>query len=245
MARTILSNARIVLENEVIAGTLVMNEGRIEAINPGTTTTAAEAEDCDGDLLIPGLIELHTDNLERHMQPRPKVTWPHMAAILAHDAELAACGITTVFDAMRVGSVVTDRKSKYGKYARALAGELLAARGRDMLKISHFLHLRAETCSETLLEELAEFGAEDRVGILSLMDHTPGQRQFRDIEKYRDYMCGKSRAASCRKSALCRSSARRARARFRARAMRSMSCGLWGAGWPGRGSELWLDMEAR
>ena len=191
MARTILSNARIVLENEVIAGTLVMNEGRIEAINPGTTSTAAEAEDCDGDLLIPGLIELHTDNLERHMQPRPKVTWPHMAAILAHDAELAACGITTVFDAMRVGSVVTDRKSKYGKYARALAGELLAARGRDMLKISHFLHLRAETCSETLLEELAEFGAEDRVGILSLMDHTPGQRQFRDIEKYRDYMCGK------------------------------------------------------
>ncbi|MBE9635315.1 alpha-D-ribose 1-methylphosphonate 5-triphosphate diphosphatase [Salipiger mangrovisoli] len=190
MARTILSNARIVLEDEVIAGTLVMHEGRIEAIDTGHATVAG-AEDCDGDLLIPGLIELHTDNLERHMQPRPKVTWPHAAAILAHDAELAACGITTVFDAMRVGSVVTDAKSKYGKYARALAGELLEARRRDMLKISHFLHLRAETCSETLLEELAEFGAEDRVGILSLMDHTPGQRQFRDIEKYRDYMCGK------------------------------------------------------
>lgn len=190
MARTILSNARIVLENEVIAGTLVMQGGRIEAVDPGSTTVAG-AEDCEGDLLIPGLIELHTDNLERHMQPRPKVNWPHAAAILAHDAELASCGITTVFDAMRVGSVVTDGKSKYGKYARALAGELLEARGREMLKISHFLHLRAETCSETLLEELAEFGAADRVGILSLMDHTPGQRQFRDIEKYRDYMCGK------------------------------------------------------
>ncbi|WP_226621112.1 alpha-D-ribose 1-methylphosphonate 5-triphosphate diphosphatase [Alloyangia pacifica] len=190
MARTILSNARIVLENEVIAGTLVMQGGRIEAVDAGNTTVAG-AEDCAGDLLIPGLIELHTDNLERHMQPRPKVNWPHAAAILAHDAELASCGITTVFDAMRVGSVVTDGKSKYGKYARALAGELLEARGREMLKISHFLHLRAETCSETLLDELAEFGAADRVGILSLMDHTPGQRQFRDIEKYRDYMCGK------------------------------------------------------
>ncbi|MCA0995570.1 alpha-D-ribose 1-methylphosphonate 5-triphosphate diphosphatase [Alloyangia pacifica] len=190
MARTILSNARIVLEDEVITGTLVMQGGRIEAVDAGSTTVAG-AMDCDGDLLIPGLIELHTDNLERHMQPRPKVNWPHAAAILAHDAELASVGITTVFDAMRVGSVVTDAKSKYGKYARALAGELLEARSRDMLKISHFLHLRAETCSETLLEELAEFGGADRVGILSLMDHTPGQRQFRDIEKYRDYMCGK------------------------------------------------------
>ncbi|ANT59446.1 phosphonate metabolism protein PhnM [Salipiger sp. CCB-MM3] len=190
MARTILSNARIVLEDEVITGTLVMQGGRIEAVDAGSTTVAG-ATDCDGDLLIPGLIELHTDNLERHMQPRPKVNWPHAAAILAHDAELASVGITTVFDAMRVGSVVTDAKSKYGKYARALAGELLEARSRDMLKISHFLHLRAETCSETLLEELAEFGGADRVGILSLMDHTPGQRQFRDIEKYRDYMCGK------------------------------------------------------
>ncbi|MCT4373049.1 alpha-D-ribose 1-methylphosphonate 5-triphosphate diphosphatase [Yangia mangrovi] len=190
MARTILSNARIVLENEVIAGTLVMEEGRITAIDPGATTVAG-AEDCDGDLLIPGLIELHTDNLERHMQPRPKVNWPHAAAILAHDAELASVGITTVFDAMRVGSVITDRKARYGKYARALAGELLEARARDMLKISHFLHLRAETCSETLLEELAEFGAEDRVGIVSLMDHTPGQRQFRDMGKFKEYVCGK------------------------------------------------------
>ena len=51
------------------------------------------------------------------------------------------------------------------------------------LKISHFLHLRAEVCSETLVEELDKFGPEDQIGIVSLMDHTPGQRQFRDMSQ--------------------------------------------------------------
>ena len=64
-------------------------------------------------------------------------------------------------------------------------------RAEGALRISHHLHLRAETCSETLLEELAEFGPEDRVGLLSLMDHTPGQRQFADVSKFEAYIRGK------------------------------------------------------
>ena len=140
---------------------------------------------------MPGLIELHTDNLERHLEPRPKVGWPHTAAILAHDAELAGTGITTVFDALRVGSIVSRSKSNYGEYARKLADEIIAMRAAGALKISHLLHLRAEICSETLIAELAKFGAGDAIGIVSLMDHTPGQRQFRDITQLRHYMCGK------------------------------------------------------
>jgi alpha-D-ribose 1-methylphosphonate 5-triphosphate diphosphatase len=123
--------------------------------------------------------------------PRPGVFWPHHAAIVAHDRELAGCGITTVFDAIRVGSIVSDTNKRYGKYARAMADEILSMRAQGALRISHHLHLRAETCSETLLDELAEFGEADRVGIVSLMDHTPGQRQFRDISKFEDYVCGK------------------------------------------------------
>ncbi len=184
----VLRNARLVLEGEVVRGSVRLVDGRIEAVDTGGS---AFGVDCEGDLLIPGLIELHTDNLERHIQPRPKVDWPHASAIMAHDGELASVGITTVFDAMRVGSVVSETKARYGKYARALADELLTARRRGMLRISHFLHLRAEVCSETLLDELAEFGAPDRVGLVSIMDHTPGQRQFRDLSKLKDYVCGK------------------------------------------------------
>lgn len=190
MTDTILSNATLVLPDEVIRGSLRLSDGRIAEIAPGAAVTPG-AVDCQGDLVLPGLVELHTDNLERHLQPRPKVEWPHQAAIVAHDAELASTGITTVFDALRVGSVFTSSNAGYGEYARALATEILDLRARGALRISHFLHLRAEICSETLVAEMARFGPEDRVGIVSLMDHTPGQRQFRDVTKLRDYVMGK------------------------------------------------------
>lgn len=185
----ILANATLVLSNETRRGSIQIVDGTIIDIADGGTVPEG-ARDCEGDFVTPGLVELHTDNLERHIQPRPKVDWPHAAAIIAHDAELAGTGITTVFDAMRVGSIPSGR-ARYSKYARNLASELLELRTADALKISHFLHLRAEVCSETLVDEIAEFGGDDRVGIVSLMDHTPGQRQFRDINKLEAYVRGK------------------------------------------------------
>ncbi|ABL72835.1 alpha-D-ribose 1-methylphosphonate 5-triphosphate diphosphatase [Paracoccus denitrificans] len=190
MTETILANATLILPGEVIRGALRMADGRITAIDQGGAVPPG-AVDCGGDLVMPGLIELHTDNLERHIQPRPRVHWPHQAAILAHDGELAGTGITTVFDALRVGSVVSDGKANYGEYARALANEILELRAMGALKISHYLHLRAEVCSETLVAEMAKFGPRDRIGIVSLMDHTPGERQFRDLSKLKEYVCGK------------------------------------------------------
>lgn len=187
---TILANARLVLNDEVALGALVIRDGLIADIDTGGDVPAG-AVDFGGDFLSPGLIELHTDNLERHMTPRPKVDWPHRAAILAHDRELAGTGITTVFDAIRVGSIVTDTTKPVKKYARGMANEILEMRDAGVLRISHHIHLRAEICSETLVEELAEFGPADRVGIVSMMDHTPGQRQFSDLGKFRDYVCGK------------------------------------------------------
>jgi alpha-D-ribose 1-methylphosphonate 5-triphosphate diphosphatase len=187
---TILANAQLVLPDRVIRGAVVIRRGEITDIGEGTDVPPG-AIDCEGDYLSPGLIELHTDNLERHLAPRPKVDWPHQSAILAHDRELAGTGITTVFDAIRVGSIVSDQNKRYGKYARQMADEILETRQRGALKISHHIHLRAEICSETLLEELEEFGDDDKVGIVSLMDHTPGQRQFRDISKFELYVRGK------------------------------------------------------
>ncbi|QUS37001.1 alpha-D-ribose 1-methylphosphonate 5-triphosphate diphosphatase [Falsirhodobacter algicola] len=182
MTDIVLTNARLVLEHEVRPGAIVIRDGHIAEIG----APARSGVDMGGDLLAPGLIELHTDNLERHIQPRPGVDWPHAAAIIAHDAELAGTGITTVFDALRVGSILgTD----HDRYARSMAREILQM--RPHLRISHRIHLRAEICSETLAEELDEFGPEDGIGIVSLMDHTPGQRQFRDMEAYARYSMGK------------------------------------------------------
>lgn len=188
-ANLCLANAHLVLPDQVVLGLVTIEKGVITQISEGDHIPAG-AIDCAGDLALPGLVELHTDNVERHIEPRPGVDWPHLPALLAHDAELASVGITTVFDAMRVGSIHASN-GRYRNYARELADELLSAQAEGLFKISHFLHLRAETCSETLLEELAAFGPKDRVGIVSLMDHTPGQRQFHDLKAMKTYVTKK------------------------------------------------------
>lgn len=188
-SETCLANARLVLEDRVMTGALHIAGGRIAGIVEGDRIPPG-AVDCAGDLLLPGLVELHTDNLERHLEPRPKVKMPQTAAILAHDGEIASTGITTVFDALRVGSIA-DPNESYQRYARPVATEILALRAAGALRVRHLIHLRAEVCSETLLEELTEFAPEDRVGLVSLMDHTPGQRQFRDLEQLKVYYTGK------------------------------------------------------
>lgn len=190
MNEMILANATLVLGAETVTGSLQIKDGLIADIATGGHVPAG-ALDLGGDLLMPGLIELHTDNLERHIEPRPKVNWPHASAIMAHDGELASVGITTVFDALRVGSVTSNAKANYGEYARLLADEILDLRAKGALRINHLLHLRAEVCSETLIAELDKFGPMDSIGIVSLMDHTPGQRQFRDLTQLRHYVCGK------------------------------------------------------
>ena len=186
---TILANAKLILPDRVMRGALWFDGERIGAITEGTGVPVG-AVDCAGDHLAPGLVELHTDNLERHLQPRPGVDWPHAAAILAHDGELASVGITTVFDALRVGSI-ESRSADYPRYALPLAEEINALARAGAMRIAHFIHLRAEICSETLVDELEQFGADHRVRLVSLMDHTPGQRQFRDIGKLRQYEQGR------------------------------------------------------
>src|SRR3569833_2877774 len=95
----VFSNARIVLADEVIDGAVVIRDGNIAEVVEG----AVVGEDFEGDYLIPGLVELHTDALEHHYKPRPGVRWNPIAAVQAHDAQVATSGITTVFDAVRVG----------------------------------------------------------------------------------------------------------------------------------------------
>ncbi|MEL6197626.1 MAG: alpha-D-ribose 1-methylphosphonate 5-triphosphate diphosphatase [Pseudomonadota bacterium] len=189
----VLANADLVLDDRVVRGALTIQDGRIAAIEDGGAVSVG-AEDCGGQLLLPGLVELHTDNLERHLMPRPKVRWPGRAAVLSHDGELAAAGITTVFDAVRVGSMRQAREGAakdYAKYARGVVDDIKALSAAGLTRIDHHIHLRAEVCSETVLEELDEFHEGDLVSIVSIMDHTPGQRQFADLAKFRDYHQGK------------------------------------------------------
>jgi alpha-D-ribose 1-methylphosphonate 5-triphosphate diphosphatase len=184
-----LANARIVLADQVLeCGWVRVEGGRIAALGEGQAP--AGAHDLRGDYLVPGLIELHTDHLESHFAPRPKVRWHPLGAVLAYDAQIAASGITTVFDSLRAG--VDDDDGGLGGELLQLAEAIDEARRGDLFRADHFTHLRCEVPSPDVIETVAGFVGRFPVGLISLMDHTPGQRQFRDIDKYLIYYGGKT-----------------------------------------------------
>jgi alpha-D-ribose 1-methylphosphonate 5-triphosphate diphosphatase len=185
---TVLSNARIVLADRVIdRGWIAFADGRVAEYGEGDAPSGAE--DAAGDLVMPGLIELHTDHLEAHYVPRPKVLWDPIAAVVSYDGQLAICGITTVLDSLRVwregGAEQVDGR------AGVLAEAIASARDANLLRADHFLHLRCEIPMPTVVDDAKELVGRPDVRLMSVMDHTPGQRQFRDEAKLRDYYRGK------------------------------------------------------
>lgn len=183
--QTILTNARIVLADQVMEGSVEMAGGVITAIG----SSSSRGVDLEGDFLIPGLVELHTDHLETHYAPRPKVRWHPVAAVQAHDAQIAASGITTVFDAIRVG---TDEHADMGAAElQVLADAVTAGVRAQRLRADHFIHLRCEVSAPDCLEAFEAIMDHPLVRLASLMDHAPGQRQFANPEAYKAYYQGK------------------------------------------------------
>lgn len=186
MNEKILTNANIVLADEVVPGTLVIRDGKIAEIDRGPVR---DGKNMEGDYLIPGLVELHTDHLEGHYAPRPKVRWNPIASVLAHDAQVATAGITTVFDALRVGMDYDADLTMQDM--RKLADAIEASVSEDLVRADHFIHLRCEVSAPDCLEAFSLFEGDYRVRLASLMDHAPGQRQFASFEAYAVYYMGK------------------------------------------------------
>src|SRR3974390_3426716 len=187
-SETLIGNARVVLADRVIEhGWVACVDGRIAEVGEGRAPGASV--DAGGDLIMPGLIELHTDHLEAHYVPRPKGFWNPVAAVISYDGQLATSGITTVLDSLRVWR--EDGCEEVDGQAIVLAEAIAAAREADLLRADHFLHLRCEIPMPSVVEDARELVGRPDVRLMSLMDHTPGQRQFRDEAKLRDYYRGK------------------------------------------------------
>lgn len=178
----IFANARIVTRHNVLRGSVSVSAGLIAAIGEGATNLP-QSEDCEGDYLLPGLVEMHTDNMEKHFMPRPGVLWPSpLAAILAHDSQIASAGITTVYDAIAIGDY------RDGGERRRILGQSVAAvrhaQREGLLKADHRFHMRCEVSDPYVVEMLEPYVADPLTALVSLMDHTPGQRQWRDMRAY-------------------------------------------------------------
>ncbi|MEO1395125.1 MAG: alpha-D-ribose 1-methylphosphonate 5-triphosphate diphosphatase [Cyanobacteria bacterium J06634_5] len=186
MNAQIYTNYRLQLPTEEVLGTLVVESGRITDIQPGVVATG---QDGQGEYLLPGLIELHTDNLERCLSPRPGVRWPIDAAATHHDRDLAAAGITTVCDAIAIGDVTPSslRMTEFHSMIEAIEARQVSGK----FSVDHRLHLRCELAFEQVADRVGKYADHPLLSLISLMDHTPGQRQFTKMDKFREYYMGK------------------------------------------------------
>ncbi|MFZ5780603.1 MAG: alpha-D-ribose 1-methylphosphonate 5-triphosphate diphosphatase [Pseudomonadota bacterium] len=184
----ILTNACVVTRDAAFDGTVVLRGGSIHEVAPGRSQVPG-AIDLEGDYLLPGLVELHTDNMEKHFAPRPGVQWPSLPAVMAHDTQIAAAGITTVFDSLSLGDVrgESDRVKNRARMVDAIC----AVSERGLARVEHRLHLRCEVTPDDAVEAVDRWIDLPLVGLISINDHTPGQRQFLDPDKLKHYYMGK------------------------------------------------------
>ena len=186
---TIITNARLVLEMEVVRGSVELDDRQIRSVDQGASGVS-KAIDAEGDFLAPGLIEMHTDNLERHFMPRPGVMWPNaLAAALTHDGQMAAAGVTTVYDAICAGYERDNTISRADTFNGLVAAIGEGVR-QDVFRIEHRLHLRCELAGGELVRTVAPQLENPLLCLASLMDHTPGQRQWRELASHKRYTMG-------------------------------------------------------
>ena len=178
---TILTNAHLILPTEVVSGTLVIRDGRIAEIQPGRSH-AASAIDLGGDHVMPGVVDVHTDNLERQVEPRAGARWPSRSAMIAHDAQCAAAGVTTVLDALCLGDLGFDKERV--KTFRDAVVDLDALVPTGILKSDHYLHLRCELPAVEMMELVDPVADHPLVRMVSLMDHSPGVGQYANMDRY-------------------------------------------------------------
>lgn len=179
-----LSELKLVLPDGVIErGAIEIRDGVIAAIVEGDAPSA-DALPYPGLTLIPGLIDLHGDMLERNIEPRPGALFPIPIALYELDKILAGAGITTAYAAVGFAWTTNDLRTQ------AKAQEIITriAAYRDTLNVDMRVHARFEISNPNtapVLEALLDQGVID---LVSVMDHTPGQGQYKNIEKYVDFM---------------------------------------------------------
>lgn len=175
-----LAGGRIVTLDGVVEGAVDIEGGCIAGVRPNARPTGAM--DLAGDYLIPGIVDVHTDHVEAHVFPRAGVQWDFLNALMAHDAVVIAGGTTTVLDSLCVGASM--KRPERRELLVPLVAALEKGRAYGLFRADHLLHLRCEICDPDTIALTDATLTSPLVRLVSVMDHTPGDRQSLDRENW-------------------------------------------------------------
>jgi alpha-D-ribose 1-methylphosphonate 5-triphosphate diphosphatase len=182
--KTLITGATLVLPDRVVEdGSLLLEDERILAICPVATYAVHEVE-AEGALLLPGLVDLHGDAFEKEVEPRPKVAFPLPFAVAQIDRRCALAGVTTPFHALSFAG------REFGVRNDAMAAACIDALRSWRGLVDNRVHVRYEVTVEGAAPIVAGLVVAGKVDLLSFMDHTPGQGQFRTPEAFAAYYQG-------------------------------------------------------
>ena len=184
--QTLIYNATLVLPDKLIEnGWLLIEDARIAGLGESATAPAQVERKIDGlgHFLMPGLIDLHSDAIERQVEPRPEVIFDTHIALGEIDRRLASAGITTEFHAISLDDNEFGTRSV--NFVHDLAHNIKLE--TDNL-VRHEIHARFELTSQNGFETIKKLIKTREVRLISLMDHTPGQGQYKSEEGFREYI---------------------------------------------------------
>ncbi|GHO41966.1 alpha-D-ribose 1-methylphosphonate 5-triphosphate diphosphatase [Ktedonospora formicarum] len=185
---TVITGGKIVLPDQIVKGSLLIRDGRIEAIVPaeqtGVVQSAHKTIDADGMYVVPGIIDTHSDAIEKEIEPRPGSHFPMETAFYELEKKLVGHGITTIYHGLSMAGGVGPRSDTVVE--QALQTFYRLAQERCLMR--HRLHLRYEMLNFPAIEIAHKHIREGSIHLLSLMDHSPGQGQYRMPGSYARYV---------------------------------------------------------
>lgn len=189
----LIQNGQIVRENDVVQASVAVEDGKIYAVLENEQEVQAWLDnrrgetvvyDAAGKYILPGLIDIHCDAIEKEAQPRPNTLFPLQLALLEFERKLPLHGITTMYHSLSLGVGLSLR----GEHLLTEMVELINRYKEKRAMIRNRIHLRFEVSHHSGLPIIERYVQEGKIHYLSFMDHSPGQGQYREPGSFERYV---------------------------------------------------------
>jgi alpha-D-ribose 1-methylphosphonate 5-triphosphate diphosphatase len=171
------------------SGSVIFEDGRVVDVLQGDHHNGIrDAWGVYGKLIAPGLVDLHSDALEKCIEMRPGVHFDPEFVLECLDRRLAGCGITTCCHGISFADDVLSIRSSENAERLVRLIKTFSFSGHALVR--HLVHVRYEITSLEGFARIEHLIDEELVDLVSIMDHTLGQGQFKTLQSYIAYKTG-------------------------------------------------------